>query len=417
MLIVYKILVNALYVAVWPYLVMKHRRDPQEWNQRRVLNPRDYLPGGSGDCLWGHASSVGEVQVLRRLFAALQVKRPGLRFCISTYSRTGQAMARELFPEAVAVFYFPLDSYFCWRRFFRVFHPSGIVTVETELWPYLMDYCRRTHIPLVLANGRLTEKSFGRYRLFRGTLGRLLKSYRTFIMQTPDDAARIIGIGADPDRVVTAGNIKHDAASGDHDMKRREVRRQLGLPAETMLFIAASTRPGEEEILCRALRDVAAFPDKICCLMAPRHLDRLDEVKEILRRSELPFIPYSELEDGKGDSGPIILMDKMGLLAELLYGADLAFVGGTLADLGGHNVMEPVVAGVPVLFGPSLANVRQAADDILNRKCGMIVTDAESLSSALSQFASGDLSFAPYNGNGATVAADSAAMIIQELKL
>jgi len=246
----------------------------------------------------------------------------------------------------------------------------------------------------------------------------VLRAYKRFLMQTPDDAARIIGMGAEADRVAVAGNIKHDAvAAGEPKPSRGDIRRRLQVDDATLLFIAASTRPGEEEIILQALSQVAGFPDKVCCLLAPRHLERLDEVKALLEQHHLDYEPYSTVETGMGRKAPVILMDKMGVLAGLFYGADLAFVGGTLADVGGHNVMEPVVAGAPVLFGPSLANVRQAADDILAKNMGMMVADAASIAGAINRFASGKLRFHKYSGNGSTVASDSAAVIIREMGL
>lgn len=418
MLTVYKIITNLLYLALWPYLAIKRRGDSKEWHQRCALAPHDYLPTSGGRYLWGHASSVGEVQVLRKLFTALQAERPDLEFCISTYTRTGQALAQKLFPEAGAVFFFPLDTYFTWRRFFDAFRPRGIAMVETEVWPYFLQFCLSHDIPIVLANGRVSGKSFKRYRLVRHSLATVLHPYRIFLMQTPDDAARIIGMGAEASRVAVAGNIKHDApAAGDRKRSRAAIRRRLQVDDAALFFIAASTRPGEEEILAQALGGVTGFPANVRCLLAPRHLERLDEVKTILEQHGLDYELYSAVEAGTGRKTPLILMDKMGVLAELFPGADLAFVGGTLVDLGGHNVMEPVVAGVPVLFGPSLANVKQAADDILARNMGLMVADAPAIAEAVNRFVSGNLRFRKYDGNGSTVAADSAAIIIRELKL
>jgi 3-deoxy-D-manno-octulosonic-acid transferase len=418
MLTVYKIITNLLYLALWPYLAIKRRGDSKEWRQRCALDPQSYLPSPGDRCLWGHASSVGEVQVLRKLFAALQAERPDLEFCISTYTRTGRALAQKLFPEAGAVFFFPLDVLFTWRRFFRTFHPRGVVMVETEVWPYFLRFCLNLDIPIVLANGRVSEKSFKRYRLVRHSLADVLRPYRRFLMQTTDDAARIIAMGAEASRVTVAGNIKHDAmAAGDPKQARGDIRRRLRVDDATLLFIAASTRPGEEEIILKALNRVAGFPGKVRCLLAPRHLERLDEVKGVLEQHHLDYELYSAVETGNGRKTPVVLMDKMGVLAGLFYGADLAFVGGTLADVGGHNVMEPVVAGVPVLFGPSLTNVREAADDILARNMGLMVADAGSMTEAIDRFASGNLRFRKYDGNGSTVAADSAAIIIRELGL
>lgn len=424
MLTWYKILVNLAYAVLWPYFAVRRMRARDEWTQRRCLPPHDYLPaGGPGSsdkpdenpvCLF-HASSVGEVRVLERLVAALRRLRPDLPYCISTYTRTGQHLARRRFPDAVAVFYFPLDCRLPLKRFFSRYRPRGVVFVETEIWPCFLDSCRRFDIPAVLANGRLTPKSTKRYRLFRTGLRPLLRGYRRFLMQTEDDADRIRAIGADPERITVLGNIKHDPVAGvDAAEKRAEVRRRLAVTGNRILLVAASTRPGEEEILCRALGKTALFPGRLAVLVAPRHLERLDEVSHILSAAGFACSRYSDIESGDAEAQPVILMDKIGLLAELFYGADLAFVGGTLADLGGHNIMEPVVAGVPVLFGPSVDNVREAAAAVQDNNLGLMVRDADDLARAMERFASGALQFGKMQPNGSSVADRTAEVIVRE---
>jgi len=419
MLTVYKILTNIVYLIGWPYLAYQRLKKRKVWQERGAFCPEKYLPqDGMSEIIWGHASSVGEVRVLSRLFAALRQTRPDLKFCISAYTTTGHDLACELFPDAVSVFYFPLDSYFPLKRFFGHFHPRAVIMVETEIWPYFLDSCRRNHTPLVLANGRLSEKSSHRYRPFRRWLAPLLNNYRKLAMQTNSDAERMIAIGALADRVVVTGNIKHDFdAVANPNLKRSEIRQNLGVPKEKLLLIAGSTRPGEEETICQSLKESSVHSNKLTLLLAPRHLERLEEVKEILNRYEFPYVLHSELETGQTKTAPVILMDRMGLLADLFYGADLAFVGGTLADLGGHNLMEPVAAGVPVLFGPSLENVRDAASQILQHKQGLMVHDAKELSSAIDQFAQGRLTFHRSYSNNSAAAEKTAEIIIEELSL
>ena len=418
MLRLYKILTTFVYGAAWPYLAIKRLRSREEWEQRRALHVERYLPADGSGCLWGHASSVGEVRVLARLMMALKTLRPQQRFCVSTYTSTGRRLARELLPEAEAVFLFPLDGAIPLRRLFRHFHPVGVVMVETEIWPYFLDYCRRRALPVILANGRVSERSFRRYYYFRHWLAPLLTVYRRLAMQTAADADRVIKLGAAADRVIVTGNIKHDAEGiEDRHLRRREIRRQMQIPEGTILFVAASTRPGEEDIVAQALTATGMDGEHLVCLMAPRHLERLDEVKGVLEAQGYQFDLFSDIESGSERRSRVILMDKMGLLAGLFYGADLAFVGGTLADVGGHNVMEPVVAGVPVLFGPSLHNVREAADAIVNQDQGMVVNNGAELADAIRRFHSGALRFRTMATNGTQVADKTAALIVQDLGL
>jgi len=427
MLTVYKILVNIAYAILLPYFRSKRSKAPIEWSDRMVLESAGrpdadpiYASRGSGRdgfCHF-HASSVGEVRVLRRLIDAVKKIRPDIRYSVSTYTRAGHNLAGELFDDAASVFYFPLDCHFPLRRFFKSYRPHGIVIVETEIWPYFLDYCRKHDFPLVQANGRISAGSTKWYRLLRPTLRRLFSGYRAFLMQTDADRDRIIKIGADPDRVRALGNIKYDIdPTVDIEKQRADIRIRLGLPDGTCLLIAASTRPGEEDILCRALRGVSAFPDGMTAMIAPRHLDRLDEVKHVLSKHGHSFALYSDLEDGVPPPTGVILMDRIGLLAELFYGADLAFVGGTLAELGGHNIMEPVLAGVPVLFGPSVYNVQQASEEIIDRNLGRLVHDAGEMADCINGYLRAEIRFDTIEAGASSVAEESAGIIVRELGL
>jgi 3-deoxy-D-manno-octulosonic-acid transferase len=427
MLTLYKIIMNTVYAVMWPNFLLKGRKSRDEWSQRRVLHPEKYMPTilspdyekpKGRTCLHFHASSMGEVRVLERLIKAINEIRPDFHYCVSTYTRTGQGLAREVFAGADGVFYFPIDGYFPLRRFFKHFRPDGVVMVETEIWPYWLDFCHRRDIPMVLANGRLSAKSIGYYQTFRSALRPLLGVYRKFIMQTEADAERIISIGADPGRTMALGNIKYDLNQEvDIEAKRSEVRRQLGLPDDRLFMIAASTRPGEEEIILKALGKTSVFPENLSFLLAPRHLERLDEVIEVIESAGLTYVLHSDLKPGQSPESPIVLMDKMGLLAEIFFGADLAFVGGTLADLGGHNIMEPVLAGVPVLFGPSVYNVADAAEQVVQEKQGLMIHTADDLAQAIDDFAGRALIFQKPDHSGPSVAERTAKIIVKELGL
>lgn len=432
MLTLYKTIVDFAYFLLWPILWVKTRQKREIWSQRRCLNPEAWLPGYNlknkdgqpGPLIWAHASSMGEVRVLKRLMDTLLATKPSLRFCISTYTGTGQKLAEEIFQKAEAIFYFPLDSSLPVKRFFNRFQPDGIVTVETEIWPVFLSNCGRLKIPVIMTNGRISEKSFKRYRWFRKSLTRLFMVYGRFVMQSEDDARRIIDIGADRGKVIVAGNIKHDIFSASDNGKRRHKERsKLAIAPDEILFVAASTRPGEEEIICRTMRRLSSVPGKIKLLIAPRHLERLPEVQKILDSHGFAYISYSEIGSGEA-TADVILMDQMGYLAELFYGADITFVGGTLADLGGHNLMEPVAAGVPVLFGSSVFNVRAAADKILSQNLGMMITGEDELVDALQRVVNRDIHFskidelkADENTDSVSAAEQTARIIIEDFRL
>jgi len=432
MLTLYKIVVNTAYFLMLPIFWLKTLKNEKVWQQRRCLYPDRYLPGYfknqkgdlTGPIIWAHASSMGEVRVLARLIKALEKERPQLKFCISTYTQTGQESARDIFKDTLAIFYFPLDTTFSMNRFFQRFRPDGIIIVETEIWPTFLSNCGRNEIPVVLTNGRLSEKSHHRYRRFKRSLTKLFSVYKRFAMQSEIDAERIIDIGADPDKVVITGNIKHDLVDDrDAATRRREIRRALDIEDDDFFFIAASTRPGEEEAICQALKKVNIFPEKMKALVAPRHLERLEEVISIFSKHQITYKKYSRLPADESTTD-LILMDKMGHLADIFYGADIAFVGGTVADLGGHNLMEPVAAGVPVLFGPSIYNVKDASENIIAANLGRMINDARELSETLNGFAKGEIRFGMSGlksdineSDSESAAARTARIIIQELNL
>jgi 3-deoxy-D-manno-octulosonic-acid transferase len=367
---------------------------------------------------------MGEVRVLARLMKAILKEKPNLKFCVSTYTESGQELARDTFKDARSIFYFPLDISFPLKRFFQSFRPDGIVMVETEIWPIFLSYCGRYQVPIILTNGRISEKSHRRYRKFKSSLAKLFDIYKRFAMQSNDDAARIIDIGANAENVIVTGNIKHDLSENDDTTARRQkVRRDLGVKDDEVFLIAASTRPGEEEAICQALKNLRLFPEKIKVMIAPRHLERLEEVVTILSQHHIKYKKYSDLSI-VDSAAQAILMDKMGYLADIFYGADISFVGGTLADLGGHNLMEPVAAGVPVLFGPSIYNVKDAAAKILAANLGRMINDVAELSDTINgfvdgavQFDSGIIKLGNGQKNAKSAASHTARMIFEEFKL
>ncbi|MCK5126333.1 MAG: hypothetical protein KAR42_08755 [candidate division Zixibacteria bacterium] len=413
MLTIYKYFVNLVYFLAWPVFIYKQSNAAREWKHRRGVDRKLFESIQGANVIWLHASSVGEVGVLERIVSAIKNINPEFNYVISTYTKTGQELAINKFPDAKAVFYFPLDCYFPLRRIFARFNPKGIVIVETEIWPYFLTFCKKYNVPVILANGRLSGKSTSQYRHFRGPLSKAFAVYRKFLMQSDKDAERIESIGADASIISVLGNVKYDSDDNeDNSVKRASVREKLGLRNTDTFFLAASTRPGEEEIICEAIRE---FGD-LKVLIAPRHLERLDEVKEILDSHNLPYCLYSEKKSFQGRER-LILMDKMGILKELFYGADISFVGGTLTDIGGHNLMEPVLAGGPVIFGSSVFNVAEVSEKILASNWGAQVANANDIKAIIQKIKDGSAGFESLSGQTESVSNKTAEIIIKELGL
>jgi 3-deoxy-D-manno-octulosonic-acid transferase len=342
---------------------------------------------GSVD-VWVHAASVGEVRVIANLVDYLREQQPEIRVHVTTMTTTGQRTARDLLGDIVSVSYLPLDSPAAVRRTLKRVRPRLMVIAETEIWPNLVEGVQGRGIPVVMVNARMTRRAFRRYQRVSGFMQKLLKGYDRFFCKSEEDAARYRALGANEEQAVVAGDMKFDTPLPDRSEERiARLRRDLGISNGDFLMVAGSTREGEEDLLVdmfRSLRD--RHPD-IRLLLAPRHVERSDDIRRLVDRHDIPLATYPESSDG------VTLVDRVGLLNELYLAADLAFVGGTLVNVGGHNLLEPVWAGTPVVYGPSLDNVTEAADYIEAHDYGARVEDIDQLSSVIDAVKSGQRRF------------------------
>jgi tRNA (guanine-N7-)-methyltransferase len=265
-----------------------------------------------------------------------------------------------------------------------------IVIAETEIWPNLITTAAQREIPVVLVNGRMSDKAFGRYRLIRNSIRDLLSSYDKFFFKTQKDRESFAYFGVQDDRAIVAGDMKFDAPLALRSEGRiREIRSRAGVGEDEFLLVAGSTRSGEEEQLIRIYHLLKGNYSKLRLMLAPRHVERATEIGALLRAVDCPYIVYGDSQESQG----VILVDRMGFLNDLYMAADVAFVGGTLVDVGGHNLLEPVWAGTPVLFGPYLSNVQDAADYILKHDYGAGVSSADELRTVLISILDGQRSF------------------------
>jgi 3-deoxy-D-manno-octulosonic-acid transferase len=254
--------------------------------------------------------------------------------------------------------------------------------METELWPNLLRLLAARGVPTMIANGRLSDRSFQRYRLVRGTMRRVLGDVTVFAMQSDEDARRVIALGASPERVVVTGNLKHEPLpdpAGAADLWHR----LLGLAAGQPIWIAGSTHRGEDDAVLQAHRRALAVRPDLVLVLAPRHPERVSEVMRLVAAGGFDGVRRSELSAGRGAPAPVIVLDTVGELAQLYSIADVVFVGGSLIALGGHNVLEPALRGKPVLFGPHTSIFREAASILLAAGGGVVVRDAGELAAEL----------------------------------
>ena len=334
-------------------------------------------PPGS---IWIHAASVGEVQVARLLITRLRERIPERRIILSVTTPTGRSVAKKSIGRDIAdLFYFPLDFRFAARRALRRIRPVMFIAIETEIWPQFLRECRRFGIHYGIVNGRISRKSFGRYRLIRPLLAPGLSGMSFLFMQSEEEAKRIRALGGPAHRIRITGNLKSDFSPSEPE--RNRLRKYFGLGDEGPVFVAGSTAPGEERILLRAFRETRERIPQLRLILAPRHPERFDEVFQLLQKEGIPALRRTALKHKVREPWEVILLDSLGELPHVYGLATVAFVGGSLVPKGGHNPIEPAAWGKPVLFGPHMENFEPIARELQGTGGGLLVAGWEDLRS------------------------------------
>ena len=329
--------------------------------------------------VWIHAVSVGEVQACAPLVGVLRQRYPDLPLTVTAVTPTGAARARALFGGAAQVRYVPFDLPGAVRRFFARVQPRLAVIVETELWPNLYRECGRRRVPLVLASARLSARSVGRYRrlgaLFRDTLSQAA----VVAAQATGDAERFQALGADPASTHVTGNLKFDFELPRQTVERGARLREQYAPARA-LWVAGSTHGGgEEQTLLEAQRRVRALHPEALLVLAPRHPQRFAEVAALLHQGGVSFVRRSQGGAAAAHTCEVLLLDSLGELLDFYAAADVAFVGGSLVPIGGHNLLEPAALGVPILTGPHNSNGEEIARLLIASGAAEVVRDAATI--------------------------------------
>jgi 3-deoxy-D-manno-octulosonic-acid transferase len=340
--------------------------------------------------IWIHAASVGEVLCCLPLLKRIRKELPETEMILTTMTTTGHETARKLLPEANWIFYFPVDHPFMIWRVLKKISPRLLLIAETELWPNLLLRCGKRSIPVILFNGRISEKSLRGYLLFKPFFKSVLSHIAFFLMQTEEDRRRIIEIGAPPDRTAVVGNIKFDQAPPFTESEpTADLLASLGLHGDEIILIAGSTHPGEEELLLPIFKKLKEIYPHLLLLLAPRHLNRLDEVESLLRRGDLDWKRRSSLPDQRCDETcSVILLDTMGELMKLYCLGTVVFIGGSLVSIGGHNPLEPLFFKKCVLFGPYMFNFLEISRHLIAEGGAILVKDGEELLAQLKRLLS-----------------------------
>ena len=367
-----------LALPLLPLLVCLGPRYRDGLAQRLGYYSRDILKSlAGGRSIWVHAASVGEVRSAVPLVSALKARFPERKILLSTFTATGNRQARKI-PGVDAVIFFPVDLFWLARRALVKFDPDLLVIIETEIWPNLLRQAYRRGVPTLLLSGRLSVKASARYTLCRGFFARALNCFSALGMQSAQDAARIVNLGADEKKVSVVGSLKAARLSAESSAKTFSASMH-GKP----LLVAGSTHRGEEESLLEALSLVRANYPGLSLVIAPRHPERFADVERLLANSGFVFHRRSQATAAEWFDKDILLLDSVGELVNFFAAADVAFVGGSLVQVGGHNILEPARFGKPILFGPHMENFQDLASDMLRQGAAVEVASAQELASAL----------------------------------
>jgi 3-deoxy-D-manno-octulosonic-acid transferase len=310
--------------------------------------------------IWLHCVSVGETQAARPLAQRVKQEFPHHALVVSTITLTGQKLARDVFrTQAESVFYFPFDWRWSVRRALKTINPTAVLIMETELWPNFLHECKARNIPVALVNGRISRQSFRRYKLIKFFLKRVLTCLSLAVMQSQTDAERLRELGMPDEKLYTAGNLKFDAElAGELTSKTAEIRERFGLQSGVPLILGASTHAPEEEVILDTLKDLQ--PARL--MLAPRHPERFNEVASLIQKSGQSWTRRTAVPAAEDANATVILLDTIGELPATYSLADVVFVGGSIVDRGGHNVLEPAAAGAPVVTGAHTHNFHAIVD-------------------------------------------------------
>lgn len=388
--LLYTVLLFVYFLAVLPataYGIWRRGREPGSLRERFGRLPAAVNPDRRPS-VWVHAVSVGEALAARPLLRALRAVYPAHRLVLSTTTATGQRVARGFGGDADAVCYAPFDFPWFVNRALDRIAPALFLVVDTEIWPNLLRACRRRGVGALIVNGRLSERSFRRYRLVRGGMRRVLADVGRVCAQTEEWARMFVAIGADPDRVTVTGSLKFDAAGGPAGSSPDpgagdRLRAVFAFAHARPVLIAASTLRGEEEPVLRAFARIRRTAPDALLVIAPRHPERFDEARETARRAGYRVRMRSALAPGSDPGAEVVILNTLGELASLFEIASAVVVGGSLVPAGGHNPIEPAAAGRAIVFGPHMQNFADVARELVARGAAIQVPDAEALEETL----------------------------------
>lgn len=348
------------------------------------LPPETVAKVANKNAIWLHAASVGEIVATSPMVKEIKKEMPDSVVVISVVTASGYDMAKRIIPEADGVIFFPLDLPWLSCHVVKKIAPQAFLLVETELWPNFLKASRKSGIPVMMVNGRIGDKSFGNYRYLGSVLQDMLQTVVKFCMQSSIDAQYIIKLGADPQRVMVTGNTKYDQTYTDvSEEEQKLLISQYGFAEQRPIIIAGSTHKGEEESLFASFCKIRNRFPQACLVIAPRDIQRADELVSMAAASGHKAVKRSKLEKDTAGNHNTVILDTIGELGRVYSIADVVFVGGSLIPQGGHNILEPAAHGKPIVVGPHMFNFKDIYALLSDRKACITAEDPDLLTDKL----------------------------------
>jgi 3-deoxy-D-manno-octulosonic-acid transferase len=386
MYILYNIILMVAALFVVPYFLLKiiftgkYRQSFVQKLGGRQTKMLAHLQDGPR--VWIHAVSVGEVTAAAPIVASLKMKRPEVEIIFSTSTETGQEMARKFIKGAAAFIYFPLDIQYIVRKMIKLVNPDVFVLVETELWPNFLQVCKICHIQALMVNGRISPRSYNKYRLTRLFWKRILYNLNAAGMIAEIDAVRLQNIGMDSTKINVLGNAKYDAlAALAAPALREEIARRFNARQNERFFVAGSTHEGEEKIIIHVYQELLKHYPELKLIMVPRHIERTNDVLGLLRQANIDdVVTLSDINKGrKRKDERVIVVDVIGELFKVYSLASVIYCGGSLVPRGGQNILEAAAWGKVIFYGPSMEDFSAEKALMEEAGCGVTIKNAEEL--------------------------------------
>lgn len=389
-------LYNVLLLVYWATLIpmLIYRLIREEGFYQRIKQSIGFLPDdlkekiSNRHAIWVHAASVGEIVAASPIVREMRKTHPNEVIIVSVVTATGFRMAHQIIKGTDGILYFPLDLPYLTDRILTIVKPRAIVLVETEIWPNFLRIAARKNIPVMMMNGRISRRSSSRYRMITFFTRRVLSTIYVFCMQSRIDAQYIIDIGADPNKVIVTGNTKYDQTYGIvTDEEKKRYLKELGFDENTYpIMIAGSTHKGENVSVYKAFCNIRNHFPGAKLIIAPRYIHQADLIYDEGVKHGVTMVKRSDMVAGKQIAGPYdgVLLDTIGELGRVYSLGDLIFVGGSLAHIGGHNILEPAAHGKPIVVGPNMFNFVEIFDLLSSRgACVMVRNEEEFIDTCL----------------------------------